>query len=195
VIVDDFPVRFSTTANGGKKYSALLSKLIPAAIQNDSPIKGSCDFNPVSCLIDEISLERNGRLYRPNIRDDPQHLHLGKIDALLDGSASALKANALNEYTLRKSEKGTFECDIFWDQLTGGAIAGQIDGHRVSTGSFPALLLGLIQFARRGLRRIPKCVPSLLFVVFMVLILISGTGQYKRWPEGISCFVRSLSQY
>ncbi|KAJ7911302.1 hypothetical protein B0H13DRAFT_2010175 [Mycena leptocephala] len=113
VIVDDFPVRFSTTANGGKKYSALLSKLIPAAIQNDSPIK-----------------ERNGRLYCPNIRDDPQHLHLGKIDALLDGSASALKANALNEYTLRKSEKGTFECDIFWDQLTDGAIAGQIDGHR-----------------------------------------------------------------
>ncbi|KAJ6538270.1 hypothetical protein DFH09DRAFT_1369014 [Mycena vulgaris] len=38
VIVDDFPVQLSTTANGGKKYSALLSQLIPAAIQNDSPI-------------------------------------------------------------------------------------------------------------------------------------------------------------
>ncbi|KAJ6535275.1 hypothetical protein DFH09DRAFT_1284049 [Mycena vulgaris] len=104
VIVDDFPVQLSTTANGGKKYSALLSQLIPAAIQNDSPIK-----------------ERSGRLYRPNIRDDPQHHHLGKIDALLDGSASALKVNAMNEYTLRTSDEATFECDIFWDQLTGGA--------------------------------------------------------------------------
>ncbi|KAF7372182.1 hypothetical protein MVEN_00077300 [Mycena venus] len=39
VIVDDFPVQLSTTANGSKKYSALLSQLIPAAIRNDSPIK------------------------------------------------------------------------------------------------------------------------------------------------------------
>ncbi|KAF7351846.1 hypothetical protein MVEN_01145800 [Mycena venus] len=63
VIVDDLPVQLLTTTNGGKKYSALLSQLIPAAIRNDSPIK-----------------ERN-------IRDDPQHHHhLGKIDALLDGS-------------------------------------------------------------------------------------------------------------
>ncbi|KAJ7919940.1 hypothetical protein B0H13DRAFT_2427629 [Mycena leptocephala] len=112
VIVDDFPVQLSTTVNGSKKYSALLSKLIPAVIKNDSPIK-----------------ERNGRLYWPNIRDDPQHHHLGKIDALLDGSASALKVNAMNEYTLRTSDEGTFECDIFWDQLTGGAIAGQTNSH------------------------------------------------------------------
>jgi hypothetical protein len=132
VIVDNFPVQLSTTVNGSKKYSALLSKLIPAVIKNDSPIKGDCDSNPILCLIDEISLERNGRLYRPNIRDDPQHHHLGKIDALLDGSASALKVNAMNEYTLRTSDEGTFECDIFWDQLTGGAIAGQHNSHGVS---------------------------------------------------------------
>ncbi|KAF7348952.1 hypothetical protein MVEN_01415900 [Mycena venus] len=111
VIVDDFPVQFSTTANGSKKYSALLSQLIPAAIRNDSPIK-----------------ERSGRLYRPNIRDDPQHHHLSKIDALLDGSASALKVNAMNEYILRTSDEGTFECDIFWDQRTGSAIASQTGG-------------------------------------------------------------------
>jgi hypothetical protein len=135
VIVDDFPVQLSTPANGGKKYSALLLQLIPAAIQNDSPIKGSCDSNPILCLIDEISLERSRRFYRPNIRDDPQHHHLGKIDALLDGSASALKVNAMNEYTLGTSDDATSECDIFWDQLTGSAITGQSDGHEVSTAS------------------------------------------------------------
>jgi hypothetical protein len=62
VIVDNFPVQLSTTVNGSKKYSALLSKLIPAVIKNDSPIKGDCDSNPILCLIDEISLELNGSL-------------------------------------------------------------------------------------------------------------------------------------
>ncbi|KAJ6567809.1 hypothetical protein B0H10DRAFT_2110465 [Mycena sp. CBHHK59/15] len=100
VVVDEFPVQLSTTENGGKKYSALLDKLIPTVIKNDSPIK-----------------ERGGRLYRTNIRDDPQHLHLGRIDAVLDGTASALKPTAVNEYTLRTSEDGTFFCDIYWDQL------------------------------------------------------------------------------
>jgi hypothetical protein len=92
-------------------------------------------------------------LYRPNIRADPQHHHLGKVDALLDGSASASKVNAMNEYTLRTSDEGTFECNIFWDQMTGGAIAGQTDSHGV-TALFHVLVLILIQFARRGTRRI-----------------------------------------
>ncbi|KAJ6595104.1 hypothetical protein DFH09DRAFT_1413021 [Mycena vulgaris] len=101
---------------GRSDQQGLYSTLIPAAIQNDSPMK-----------------ERSGRLYRPNIRDDPQHHHLGKINALLDGSASALKVNAMNEYTLRTSDEATFECDIFWDQLTGGAIASQTEGHEGHT--------------------------------------------------------------
>jgi len=62
VIVDDFPVQLSITANGSKKYFDLLSQLFPAAIENDYPIK-----------VD---------VYRPNIRDKPQHHHLSKIYAL-----------------------------------------------------------------------------------------------------------------
>ncbi|KAJ6546295.1 hypothetical protein DFH09DRAFT_1507844 [Mycena vulgaris] len=39
----------------------------------------------------------------------------------------------MNEYTLRTSDEATFECDIFWDQLTGGAIASQTEGHEGHT--------------------------------------------------------------
>ncbi|KAJ7789523.1 hypothetical protein B0H14DRAFT_3891800 [Mycena olivaceomarginata] len=35
-----FPIAVSTADNGTKKYTTLLSDLLPAAIQNDSPIKG-----------------------------------------------------------------------------------------------------------------------------------------------------------
>jgi hypothetical protein len=41
VLVDEFPIAVSTADNGTKKYTTLLSDL-PAAIQNDSPIKGIC---------------------------------------------------------------------------------------------------------------------------------------------------------
>jgi hypothetical protein len=40
VFVDEFPVAVSTAVNGTKKYTTLLSDLLPAAIKNDSPIKG-----------------------------------------------------------------------------------------------------------------------------------------------------------
>ncbi|KAJ7727469.1 hypothetical protein B0H16DRAFT_1778644 [Mycena metata] len=98
VVVDDFPVVISTSGDGTKKYSASLSDLLPAAIKNDSPIK-----------------ERGGRMYRPNIRNDPGHHHIGKIDALLGGTSSALQPRAMNEYALRPSEEGTFFCDLYWD--------------------------------------------------------------------------------
>jgi hypothetical protein len=87
VIVDDLPLQLSTTTNGGKKYSALLSQLIPAAIQNDSPIKGSCDLNS-HFVFDKISRAQRTSL-PPTIGDDSQHYHLGIIDTLLDDSAGA----------------------------------------------------------------------------------------------------------
>ncbi|KAJ7861696.1 hypothetical protein B0H14DRAFT_2575826 [Mycena olivaceomarginata] len=40
VFVDEFPAAVSTAVNGTKKYMTLLSDLLPAAIENDSPIKG-----------------------------------------------------------------------------------------------------------------------------------------------------------
>ncbi|KAF7333342.1 hypothetical protein MVEN_02349500 [Mycena venus] len=112
VVVDKFPVVLSTAGDGTRKYSTLLSELIPAAIHNDSPIK-----------------ERSGRMYRSNIRNDPQHHHIGKIDALLAGTASALRSNQMNEYTLRSSD-GSLFCDIWWEQPledTGSAVPGAVE--------------------------------------------------------------------
>ncbi|KAJ7254727.1 hypothetical protein C8J57DRAFT_1518357 [Mycena rebaudengoi] len=48
--------------------------------------------------------KRSGRVYRP---------------------LSVTTLNTTTSYTLRKLDEVTFDCDIFWDQLTGGAIAGQ----------------------------------------------------------------------
>ncbi|KAJ6526506.1 hypothetical protein DFH09DRAFT_1371656 [Mycena vulgaris] len=99
VLLDDFPVVVSMAHDGKRKYSTLLSELIPAAIKNDSPIK-----------------ERGGRVYRPNIRGDPAHHHLGRLDAVLSGESTSLKPRQMNEYTLRPTIDGIFECDIFLDQ-------------------------------------------------------------------------------
>jgi hypothetical protein len=40
VFVDEFPVAVSTVVKGTKNYMTLLLDLLPAAIENDSPIKG-----------------------------------------------------------------------------------------------------------------------------------------------------------
>ncbi|KAJ7614263.1 hypothetical protein DFH06DRAFT_1344216 [Mycena polygramma] len=105
VIVDEVSVAVSTSQDGNKTYSTLLSKLIPAAIQNDSPIK-----------------ERGGRLYRRDVRpNEPGYHQLGKIDALLAGTSSALGPKIVNEYTLRTSNEDLFVCDLYWDGLSGPA--------------------------------------------------------------------------
>ncbi|KAJ7473664.1 hypothetical protein B0H11DRAFT_2430116 [Mycena galericulata] len=115
VFIDDVPVVVSCAADGTQKFTALLSELIPAAIKNDSPIK-----------------ERGGRIYRPNIRDDPTHHHIGKIDALLSGTSSALKPKQMNEYTLRTAGDGSLICDVFWDQTAQvGSVA--VDGKEVGS--------------------------------------------------------------
>ncbi|KAJ7189142.1 hypothetical protein C8R46DRAFT_1244694 [Mycena filopes] len=69
VVVNNFPVSILTADDGSKRVSALLSELIPAAIKNDSPIK-----------------ERGGRMYHPNICDNPAHHHIGKVEALVAGT-------------------------------------------------------------------------------------------------------------
>ncbi|KAJ7855105.1 hypothetical protein B0H13DRAFT_1903285 [Mycena leptocephala] len=62
VLNEDISITVSTARDGKKQYTTSLSQLIPAAIQNDSPIK-----------------VREGRVYRPNIRGEPAHHHLGKM--------------------------------------------------------------------------------------------------------------------
>ncbi|KAJ7877411.1 hypothetical protein B0H14DRAFT_3130217 [Mycena olivaceomarginata] len=100
IIVDEFPIAVSTADNGTRKYTTLLSDLLPAAIQKDSPIK-----------------ERGGRLYRCNIRDEPTSPHhVGKIDTLLAKSSNALLTRQMNEYNLVPLSDGIFVCDVFWEQ-------------------------------------------------------------------------------
>ncbi|KAJ7113352.1 hypothetical protein C8R43DRAFT_1039992 [Mycena crocata] len=106
VLVDEFPVGVSTSRDGDRKYTTLLSKLIPAVIKNDSPIK-----------------ELGGRMYRPNIGTDSAHHHLGKVEALLAGTSSALGASRLDEYTLQPAGDGSFLSDLFWDQKSGNVIS------------------------------------------------------------------------
>ncbi|KAJ6613066.1 hypothetical protein B0H10DRAFT_2049882 [Mycena sp. CBHHK59/15] len=112
VLSGDVPISVTTAENGNMQFTTSLSRLIPAAIHNDTPIK-----------------DRGGRLYRPNIRGEPAHHHLGRIDALLAGEARTLAVGAINEYTLAADDGDTLVCNLFWDQSSqaigeaGGATA------------------------------------------------------------------------
>ncbi|KAJ6450131.1 hypothetical protein C8R47DRAFT_1204725 [Mycena vitilis] len=98
-----------TAADGTTQYTTSLSKLLPVAFQNDSPIK-----------------ERGGRIYRPNIRGDAGHHHIGKIDAIVQGECRTLSIGEVDEYILRPAPGGDLFCDVFWDppKQSPGAFEG-----------------------------------------------------------------------
>ncbi|KAF8142982.1 hypothetical protein K438DRAFT_1784160 [Mycena galopus ATCC 62051] len=83
VFVEDYPVRLFSANDSKKTYTTRLTKLIPAAIKNDSPVK-----------------EWDGHLYRPNVRNDPGHHYMGGIDTILMSNSTALSPLLMNEYTL-----------------------------------------------------------------------------------------------
>ncbi|KAJ7679921.1 hypothetical protein B0H17DRAFT_1206312 [Mycena rosella] len=106
VLSDEIPITVVAAEDGSTHFKTSLSMLLPAAILNDSPIK-----------------ERGGRIYRANIRGEPTHHHVGKIDNILLGDCRALNIGEVNEYTLRTSVGGSLHCDVFWDkspQAVGG---------------------------------------------------------------------------
>ncbi|KAJ7114807.1 hypothetical protein C8R44DRAFT_984203 [Mycena epipterygia] len=107
VLSKEVPIMALAGEDGSTQYTTSLSKLLPVALQNDSPIKGN----------------RGGRIYRPNIRGDPAHHHIGKIDAILAGDCRALKIGEVDTYTLRTSPGGSMYCDVFWDR-SSQAVAG-----------------------------------------------------------------------
>ncbi|KAJ7791504.1 hypothetical protein B0H14DRAFT_3566664 [Mycena olivaceomarginata] len=100
VLSNEIPISTITTADGGIVCKTLLDKVLPVAFQNDSPIK-----------------EQGGRIYRES---HAGRLHIGKIDAIVDGSARPLKINEINTYTLRASTAGQLFCDVFWDAEARG---------------------------------------------------------------------------
>ncbi|KAJ7825547.1 hypothetical protein B0H14DRAFT_3874410 [Mycena olivaceomarginata] len=95
VLSNEIPISTITTADGGIVCNTLLDKVLTCCIPNDSPIK-----------------EQGGRIYRES---HAGRLHIGKIDAIVDGSARPLKINEINTYTLRASTAGQLFCDVFWD--------------------------------------------------------------------------------
>ncbi|KAJ7873634.1 hypothetical protein B0H14DRAFT_3131234 [Mycena olivaceomarginata] len=134
VLVAEFPIAVSTADNGTKKYTTLLSDLLPAVIQNDSPIK-----------------KQGGRLYRSNIRDEPTAPHhLGKINTLLAKSSNALLTRQMNEYNLVPLSDGSFVCDVFWEQPSITRAAGSTgDTSRRGTGC-GYTITGPLQFTGTG---------------------------------------------
>ncbi|KAJ6598741.1 hypothetical protein B0H10DRAFT_1959210 [Mycena sp. CBHHK59/15] len=102
-------------AHPSKHGHVTATRRVQQPIKNDSPIK-----------------ERGGHIYRPNIRDDPTHHNIDKIDTLLLGTSSALKPKQMNEYTLRTASDGSLICDVFWDQTAHvGSVA--VDGKEVGS--------------------------------------------------------------
>jgi hypothetical protein len=65
----------------------------------------------------KCNTEQGGRIYRES---HAGRLHIGKIDAIVDGSARPLKINEINTYTLRASTAGQLFCDVFWDAEARG---------------------------------------------------------------------------
>ncbi|KAJ6537066.1 hypothetical protein B0H19DRAFT_1382823 [Mycena capillaripes] len=109
VLTKEVPITALAAADGSIQYTTSLSKLLPVAFQNDSPIK-----------------ERGGRIYRPNIRGEGGHHHLGRIDAILAGECRALTIGEVDSYTLRTSPGGGVFCDVFWDQPAPGQNNGDV---------------------------------------------------------------------
>ncbi|KAJ7826526.1 hypothetical protein B0H13DRAFT_1918132 [Mycena leptocephala] len=107
ILSGDIPITAFAADDGSTHYKTALSKLLPVAFQNDSPIK-----------------ERGGRIYRPNIRGDVGHHHIGRIDAIVSGDARPLQIEDLDQYTLRISNGGSLHCDVFWEQA--GVVVGPL---------------------------------------------------------------------
>ncbi|KAJ7819718.1 hypothetical protein B0H14DRAFT_3737035 [Mycena olivaceomarginata] len=78
VLSNEIAISTITTADGGIVCKTLLDKVLPVAFQNDSPIK-----------------EQGGRIHRES---HAGRLHIGKIDAIVDGTV----------------------CDVFWDAEARG---------------------------------------------------------------------------
>jgi hypothetical protein len=96
------------------------------------------------------SLVRGGRLYRPNIRGEPAHHHLGRIDALLVGEARALGVGAVNEYKLSSFDSDTLVCDLFWDQSP--QAVGQTEGAAAVPAVEPSTIFSAEQVQFNALR-------------------------------------------
>lgn len=84
----------------------------------------------------KFHVEHGGRIYRDG---DAGRLHIGKIDAILDGSARPLKINEINTYTLRASTAGDLFCDVFWDTETGGVESANTGEPVVASVSGPTV--------------------------------------------------------
>ncbi|KAJ7439303.1 hypothetical protein B0H11DRAFT_1934636 [Mycena galericulata] len=100
VVVPDASVRMFKTPGGTPAQEVLLSQLVPAALQMNSPMKG----------------ERGGRLARPGFIPGHDTYPIGSVAQHLDGPPpqplNLYRANAL---TLTDVGGGLFGCDLFYE--------------------------------------------------------------------------------
>ncbi|KAJ7126639.1 hypothetical protein C8R46DRAFT_1363895 [Mycena filopes] len=99
VLANEIPISVSTAEDGTIVYGTSLSKILPVAFANDSPMK-----------------EVGGRIYRLPTRGGGGHQHIGKIDAIVQGEARPLKIREVDGYSLRSSAEGSLYCDVFWEK-------------------------------------------------------------------------------
>ncbi|KAJ7847773.1 hypothetical protein B0H13DRAFT_2362292 [Mycena leptocephala] len=99
VLANDIPITALAAKDGSTEYVTSLSELLPAAFQNDSPIKGMLFTNTFQSR------------------------------SLTVRQCRSLKIDDINDYTLRTSPGGGGFCDVFWDQSSqaiGGEITGTL---------------------------------------------------------------------
>ncbi|KZP06771.1 hypothetical protein FIBSPDRAFT_966172 [Athelia psychrophila] len=122
------PVEVTGSGSAADEFSASvsLSQLLPAAIQNDSPMKA-----------------RGGRLYRKGLNSGSAHVPLGSIDSLVEGRSSALSFARVNQYKLNVNETGEYVCDIFWEGpvASGEMVAEAIPAARTLTSTEPKQMI------------------------------------------------------
>ncbi|KAF8164580.1 hypothetical protein K438DRAFT_2025241 [Mycena galopus ATCC 62051] len=106
VLTKEIPISVSTTADGTTHYATSLSKILPVAFENDSPMKGL-----------------GGRIYRlPTRGGGGGHHHIGRIDAIVQGDCRTLKIGEMDGYALRSSSEGSLHCDVFWERSTTAKV-------------------------------------------------------------------------
>lgn len=80
----------------GTKYTALLSQLIPEAMQSNSPMKA-----------------QRGQVYLPGKVVDGSRIAIGSFKSILEGSSKPLALKRLDEYQLRENGDELY-CDLFY---------------------------------------------------------------------------------
>ncbi|KIM79964.1 hypothetical protein PILCRDRAFT_9853 [Piloderma croceum F 1598] len=119
---DAVPLTFAYTRDNRLSATARLSQLLPAVLENDSPIK-----------------EIGGRIYREGKTSTASRVQLGTVAAIAsDELPPQLRMDGLDKIILFPNEHGDYECELFWDGvIPSPALSGSHDVATRSTQEVP----------------------------------------------------------